>query len=248
MALTISKIGSNNSITSDTSLSVTTTAAAAVGDWLVVFISSSNAKYGGSTSPVSSIADSDGVNTYTQRSSVVYDPSGASAGAALDIYTAELTDALSIGATVDITFSVDTSQKAAIVFLVKPGGGETVEFDSVDASGSADSTTTHSAPTVSVTSGYTIFGAASIESDDVVTGDSDTDQGSWSAAQYELADAGSDAVSMEIVVQYKTVSGTANQSWACTTSNARDSARNYIILYPAAGSASGSPMNYYAQM
>lgn len=229
MALTITDAGNGTSTSSGASVSTGSTVTAAIGDWLVAIVAADNAGTNGDPS-LSSVSDSQG-NTWTQRALINNDPGAANAGATLGIFTAPVTNALSSD-TVTANFSPNTTCKAIQVYRVQPGSGEAVQFVAADATGTTGNNTTHSAGTVSVTNGDTIFGAAAIEARDAITGDSDTTNGSWSSILSRLADTGATATSMTCSSQYKTVSSTGNQSWACTTGANRDSARSYLILRP----------------
>jgi hypothetical protein len=229
MAATITDIGNATSITSDQTLS---TAAISVqsGDWLVAILAGSNDAGAGTTPFDNPAAQQNGtpVINGVQRADVTYDPGAAGAGATCNFCTIPITDTRNEA--VATKFLVDTSQKAIQVYRVRPGAGETISFIAAETTGSTGNTQTHSAPTVSVTSGDIIFGAAAIETDDIVIADSDTDSGSWSLIITRLADGGADASTMSCVSQYKTVTATANQAWACTTASGRDSARTYLVL------------------
>ena len=228
MAATISNLANGVDTTADTAVSTGATVTAAVGDWLVVLVAASNDETNGASS-ISGVVDSDGVNVYTQRAIINYDPGAAGAGATLGIFTCAVTQALS-NDTITVNFSVNTSQKAVQVYKVVPGASETIAFVAADTTGSTGAATTHSAATVSVTSGHMIWGCASIETDDAVTDDTDTTNGSWSTVVTRLADGGADASTMSCSSQYKTVTATGNQAWACTTASSRDSARTYLVL------------------
>ncbi len=234
MALTVTYGNANPSTTNNTT--VATAAAsitAAVGDVLLIMVAAANAGTNGAA-PTVTLADNAGgsTNVYTQRGSTGNATNGtASDGASQYFFECPVTTALS-GAVITATFNVNVPQKTIAVYILSPGSGEVVSFVGVgtpQVTTPDTGTTTHSAATVSVENGHTIFGHAAIETDDVPTGDADTTNGSWNNLTGTVADGGVDAVSMQTYQQYKTVNATGNQSWACTTSNARDSARNYII-------------------
>jgi len=228
VAATISDLANGVSITDNTVCATGATVTAAVGDMLVVVAASANAGLNGAASQTG-VVDSDGVNVYTQRAIINYDPGAASAGATLGIYTCNVTAALSLD-TITVNHSGNTPEKAVQVYKVAPGASEVVSFIAADTTGITGNATAHAAALVSVTIGDIIFGGAAIETDDAVTGDTDTDSGSWSAVVTRLADNGADAATMSSASQYKTVTATANQTWTCTTASGRDSARTYIIV------------------
>lgn len=238
MALTITDAGNGTSTSSSASVATGATVTAVAGDWLLAIVSADNNGTSGASS-ISSVTDSAG-NTWNLRATINFSPGGVAAdGATLGVYLCEgVTNALSSG-TVTANFSPNTTAKAIEVYRVQPGSGEAVQFVACDATGNTGNTATHDAPTVSVNNGDTIFGLASIEQVGMPTGDSDTTDGSWSTLIGRVANVGGvAATSMVNASQYKTVTGTGNQSWACTTAAARDSARTYLILGPVAASAS----------
>ena len=243
MAATISDLANGVSVLDDTVVTTGATVTAAVGDWLVVIASSANSGTAGAASQ-SGVVDSDGVNVYTQRALINYDPGAASAGATLGIYTCPVTSTLSSD-TITVNHSADTPQKACCVYKVVPGAGETVSVIAVDTTGITGNDTEHAAALVAVTSGDVIFGGAAIETDDTVTGDTDTDNGSWSSVVTRLADGGADASTMSCVSQYKTATGTGNQTWSCTTASGRDSARTYLVIRSAVPPVYVKPRRYH---
>lgn len=245
MAATISDLANGVSAVAAASLATGATVTAAVGDWLVVLVAASNDGSAGASS-ISGVVDSDAVNTYTQRAIVNYDPGAAGAGATLGVFTCQVTQALS-GDTITANFSPNTSEKSIQVYRVQPGASEAISFIACDATGVTGNATSHAAATVAVDSGDIIFGAAAIETDDAVTGDTDSDNGAWSSILTRLADGGADAATMSCSSQYKTTTGTGNQAWACSTVSARDSARTYLVIRSAVPAA-GSPYYAYNQM
>lgn len=228
MAITIAAEGNGTSTATTATQATGATVDAALGDWVVVFVAAANDGTNGASS-IASVVDSTGVNVYVQRAIINYDPGAAGAGATLGIYTSLVISAL-VSGTVTANFSPDTTQKAIQVYKATPGALEVISFVAADTTGVAGNATEHAAATVSVASGDAIFGAAAIETDDTVTGDTDTDNGSWSTILTRLADGGADAATMSCASQYKVATGTGNQTWSCTTATGRDSARTYIVL------------------
>jgi hypothetical protein len=222
-APTITAIGSAGAVGSGPGFTTgaTITGTTANNDWFVVLVSSQP------NASISGVTDSAG-NTYTQRVNTGFDTGIATVGARLWIYTAPVTSNITNG-TVTVTFSFGSMVAVYRVYRVRPASG-TITFIAADAAGPTGSATNHAAATVSVTNGNTIFGAASIETNDAITGDSDTASGSWSTVDTVLVDSGSDPGSQSIVSQYKTVNATGNQSWTCSTTSARNSARSYLVL------------------
>ena len=212
----------------------------AAGDLFLVEIAASNDGSGGA-SCFSSVTGN-GWNSFpgaTIRAQILYDPGSAGAGAELIKVTIEPTVSDStVG--LFVNFSPAVSQAAVHFIRFRPGTGETASFVSADETGETGNTTTYSAPTASVTSGDTIFASAAIETDDAITGDSDTTNGDWSSIDTVLNDGGADNSCMTLSMQYKTVTATGDQDWACTSATGRDSARTYIILRSEASGATGT--------
>jgi len=206
------------------------------GDWLVMVIACDNPGLNGA-SVFDVFGDlgggAGGLTDFTTQAHILYDPGSAGAGADLMIGTCRATSTSAV-ARVRGLFTANISEGGLEFYRVRPGAGEAVSFVAADGTGSVGAVTSHAAATVSVTSGDTIFGCAAIETDDAITGDSDTTNGNWSAIVTILADSGADAAAMSCSSQFKTVNATGNQAWACTTGTARDSARTYLVLRSAA--------------
>ena len=236
MAATISNLANGVSTTNNTTCATGATVTASVGNWLVVIAASSNDGANGAASQ-SGVVDSDGVNTYTNRILVNYDPGAGGAGATLGVYTCQVTQALS-NDTITVNHSANTTEKAVQVYKLVPGAGETISYIGGNDSGLVGNKTSHNGGTATgVESGDIVFGAAAIETDDAVTGDSDTTNGNWSAILTRLADNGTDGVTMSCASQYKQTTGTGDQTWTCTTAAGRDSAASYIVIRSAVSSA-----------
>lgn len=226
MALTITQnAGVNNSTSSSSSVATLASVTANVGDWLIACVHADNNGTNGATS-YASLSDSAG-NTWTLRANILQDPGAAAAGANLIVLTCPVTNALSSG-TVTANFSPNTVAKSIAVHRVEPGVGEVVQFVSVDATG-ITGTSFSSLTTVSVTNGDTVFCFIAAETNAGYTGDADTTNGSWSSIMTATANTGTVATSMKGALQYKTVTGTATQTWNMTGA-AVDFAATHMIL------------------
>ena len=122
MAGTISDLASGTSTTSNTTVVTGATVTASVNDMLVVVAAASNDGSLGAAS-MTTVVDSDAVNTYTQRVLINYDPGAAGAGATLGFYTCVVTQAL-LNDTITVNFSGNTDQKAVQVYKIAPGASE----------------------------------------------------------------------------------------------------------------------------
>jgi len=234
---TVTKLTSVSSTTFNDILTTSAVITAAIGDYLVVVLAATNAMPDGSSSFLD-LVDSDGINTYTVRAHINNNREGSSnLGTTLVLATCAVTDTLT-SATISANFDpasagAGTRTKAMTVYRIQSAG--TISYVTADATGQTGNDTLHAANTVSVVNGNIIFGAAALETGISITGDTDTLNGSWSAVETVVADPGStDDINQSCVSQYKTVTATGNQSWSCSTTTAKDSARSYVVIKPAA--------------
>jgi hypothetical protein len=227
VALTISNEATANSLVSGSTLTLTATAA--VGTVLVLGVAADNAGTSGAASLSSTVTDSAG-NTWINRSLITQTAGVVSDGTTLGIWTCMVGAALVAG-TVTISFSPNTTAKAAVLQKVTPAAGEMVLVASVGA-GSHGNGTTWAAPTVSVAAGDTIFGFVAVEGITAGTADSDTTNGSWSAAYTSFASTGTVGTSQSVGTQHKTVTAAGNQTFDETGGSTRDYAINHIVLSP----------------
>lgn len=233
MSATITSIGSVNVGGSSPAQFSSGNLDGSPGDWFLSKVSISNDETNGASCfNVMSLAAGGGAVTYVTRANILYDPGAAGAGANLVLVTGEVTSTIT-----NATFQIDwvnvgtpPAQGVWHITKIAPGAGETISFIAADTTGSTGNTSTYSAATVSVTNGDMIWGVAAIETDDAITGDSDTTNGNWSSVLTFVQDTGADAVCMTVSSQNKTVNATGDQSWAATSTAARDSARTYIVL------------------
>jgi hypothetical protein len=225
---TITSLASGTGVGAGGTLDTGATVTASVDDWLVVIVACSNSGGSGAANTLT-VDDSDGINTYTHRDTLNYDPGASGDGTTLYYYTCEVTDALT-NATITIDFSDNPNSRCAQVYRVRPGTNEVVTYRTVGAGNTGGGVSSYSAGTVSVNSGEIIFGAASVETDDSGTGDADTTNGSWSTVVNRVADNGVDDDSTLLFAQYKAVTATGNQTWTGTTAGTNAYAANYLIL------------------
>ena len=225
MAITISNLTTANSTTSATTLAITGVTAA-IGDLLIVVVAADNNGTSGALSMTSSMTDSGGANTYTNRMLGLNDPGAAAAGASLGVWTCPVTSALS-AATITANFSPATTAKCAVVYKVTGA-----LYSAIGTAVTPVNITAHSANAVSVTSGDCIVGVWGTETNAAPTWDSDTTNGSWSTAYTAVANAGTATTSMYVGAQYKTVNATGSQTFNVTAAANSDGVINYLILTP----------------
>lgn len=228
MAITFANITTANSTSSGATL-VASSVTVSAGVWVVVAVAADNNGTSGVAS-LTGVTDS-ASNTYTQLSLTNRTAgSAASDGTTLGIYLAKITTALSSGS-ITANFSPNTTCKAmSIKSITVDTAGETLFYDV--GPGVTGSGTAYSSGAVSVTNGYTIYGATALEQIAAATADSDTTDGSWSAAHTASADTGSNTGSQSITTQQKTVTATGNQTYNTGSGSTRDYALNYVIFFP----------------
>jgi hypothetical protein len=226
MGLTFNNVTTANSTTSSATL-VTGSISVSAGDWIIVAIAADNSGTSG-TASLQGITDSAG-NTYEELFFRNQVGGAVNGGTTLGIYLAQVTTALSSG-TITASFSPNTPCKAMSVKRITPGAGERVALHAV-ATGANGSGTAYSAGAISVTDGYTIYGATALEQSTAATADSDTTNGSWSTAHTAAANTGSNASSQSITTQQKTVTATGNQTYNTTSGSTRDFAIGAVVLF-----------------
>ena len=230
MALTFSNISSGSSTTSDISYT-TSNITAEINSWLLVSIASDNSGINGIASLLDTITDTSG-NIYTLLSKTNRTAGTLDDGTTLGIWLGRITTKLNNGS-ITFNFSSDTSTKCYSIKKITVGNNEWVTPISIS-NGFTGSGTAFSASSISVISGYTIFGATAMESYSDIIADSDTTNGSWSTA-YSISINNSiiHTLSQSLSTQQKTVTATGNQTYnTSTTILGRDWALNTIIFAP----------------
>lgn len=225
MALTFTNVTTANSTASSSALTAASLTIAA-GQWVLVAIAADNNGTNGAAS-LTGVTDSAG-NTYTQLALNNQDPGAANEGTTLGIYLAKINAALSSGS-ISANFSPNTTSKAMSIKRISVDAGETLETFAVGA-GFTGSGTAYSSGAVSVTNGYTIYGATALEQGSAAAADTDTTNGNWSTAHTAAASTGTNTTSQAITTQQKTVTATGNQTYDTSSGSTRDYALNYVIF------------------
>lgn len=198
-------VGDAAGTVSGTTLVITTTAAIAIGDLVVVRVAADNLT---ATTPTITCADSGG-NTYTSRAFLGVNATPA-AGVVGAILAAKATVAVPIGGTITATFSGAIAHKSmyANSFI---GFDNTLRVAATTASG----TTTAAAVTSgSATAGDLVVGMTAVESRAAPSAyDTDTTNGSWAGSfNKPSATSGTDATCVSANGQYKVVTATGAQT------------------------------------
>lgn len=203
-------LGSSQNKVAGTSLVLTTTAAAAIGDLVVVRVGTFNS---GASLPTATITDSAG-NTWARL--VQADNANATAGASTisSISVSLLTVAIPLGGTITATLSASVTPKA--MYAESFTGCST----SVRSSGGTNSF-------YSYTSGDIFLGGASIQSTSI-TGDTTFANGTWSTMVTTATSGGSSSSNVALGGQYVIATGTGSDNWSPTGT----SSQAHLILIP----------------
>jgi hypothetical protein len=205
---TITNAGANGTGSSSATLTLTPSVNFAAGDLAVLVLAADNAGTNGASS-VTGVSDTSS-NTWTSQIDATADPGAASEGATLRVWTALVGGGgLDTGDTITVSFSPNTTAKAAHLYRVQGTGTLTVA-----ATGSSTGTMPVAETTGTLAVGDAVFGVLAIENrNGTITYDSDTLNGNWSTAVDTLGDGGTAGSSMRAVSQWKIVTGTGAQTW-----------------------------------
>lgn len=198
-------LGNNGTAVSANTLVITTTAAIAIGDLVIVRVAADNLS---ATTPTFTCADSGG-NAYTSRAFAGVNATAA-AGIVGGILATKATVAVAIGGTITITLSGAVVAKAAYAesFI---GFDNTLRNAAVTASGATTASTVTSG---SATAGDLVVGLICVEDRTAPTYDTDTTGGSWSTGVNKPnATSGTATSCVEVNGQNKVVTATGAQTF-----------------------------------
>jgi len=209
MALTGTDRGANFHGTAATSFTLQPNANFAAGSMAVLCLSVDNAGAGGGAFSTFTVTDALG-NTWTRRTSPLYDPGAASAGVEGAIFTTPM-DGGTLQATtvITVTFNNSTTAKVWTLMEVVPSVGTVGFVDGGVNTGAATGTPT--VTTNSIANGNMVIGCGHAENTDSWAGDADTTDGSWSTHQHTGVGTGTSAQS--ITSQRKVVTAAATQTY-----------------------------------
>lgn len=187
----------------------------AVGATAVVIVTADNAGSGGVTGNITTCTDNKG-NVYTRQQNNVYDPGVASAGVEIAIFTSVLTVALLFSDTITVNFGLSTGSRCIHLRSITSSLGGTATYVT-GAVGAGGATGAPTITTSSIASGDMVIGVCGYESNVFRTADdTDTLNGSWSASQNQVANTGTVATSMGLMVQTKVVTAAGAQTYDFT--------------------------------
>jgi hypothetical protein len=167
-------LGNNFNNVSGNTLVITTTAAIAIGDLVVVRWAADNLS---ATTPTATCADSGG-NTYTVLRQAAANATAA-AGIAGGMLSSLATAAVASGGTITLTFSGAIVGKAAYAESFT-NVTNTTRVAAVGSSAASGTAATSGASAAGIVAGDLVLGFSAVQSRTAATGDADTTNGSWS--------------------------------------------------------------------
>lgn len=229
MALTGTNRGSGNHNSAATSFTLNPGSNLTAGAMAVLCVAADNAGASGAAMATFSVTDSLG-NTWTRRSSPLYDPGAASVGVEGAIFTTPMNvGTLVTGTVITVSFG-GTSVTAKTWTLIEVVGSQGVPTFKTQAVGTGSATASPTVTTSSLTNGTLVVGAVFIEGGTTLTltGDADTSNGNWSTAQSNKI--GSTTSGSGIISQFKTVTATGTQTYNPTIGLSSDCIAAWISV------------------
>jgi hypothetical protein len=197
--------------------------------WAVLTVATDNSGGGGGAMATFSVTDSVG-NTWTRRTSPLYDPGAGSAGVEGGQFTCDQdVGSLTTGTVITVNQAGSPVAKAWTLYEVIPSAGFQLRY----VTGGVNTGSATASPTVttsSITSGNIVLGALYNEqgTGQTVTGDSDTTDGTWATQQ--TAEVGTTATGMTVSSQPKIATATATQTFNPTLGVSSDVILSWIEI------------------
>jgi hypothetical protein len=225
-----SALGNAAATTAADTLVLTTTAAIAVGDLVVVRWAADNAT---ATTPTATSVTDSGGNTYTDHA-FRGNNATANAGIVGGILATKATSAVASGGTITLTLSLTTSAHRAMYAESFTGFHNLTRSNVVVNSGASTASTVTSGV---VTPGDLVVGAVAIESRTAPSAyDSDVLNGSWSSGVVKPSNTtGTDATLVEVAGQYKIPTASGAQVYNVTNANTDWAAM--VVVFQVSGTA-----------
>lgn len=209
------------------SLALSTANTIAVGNHLILYMATDNSGAGGTDPDCIGIGDPAG-NTWYRLGKETRAPGGVdNDGAHVEVWMTRVVVPYDIGAAIVPNFSFAVARGC---FRVREFSGirpisYPVEVEASEASSAGTAVAANPSD-----AGQLVIGAAAIETNLALVGDSDTVNGSWSAISSLLSNSGVDATSMTLAEQYKIVTAGGAQNWSVSYAGAHDYAALAIVL------------------
>lgn len=229
MALTGTNRGTGNHNTSAVSFTLNPGSNFAAGAMAVLCVAADNNGTNGLAMATFSVTDTLG-NTWTRRSSPLYDPGAAGAGVEGAIFTTPMNGGTLVTGTVITVSFGSTSVTAKTWTLIEVLGSTGTPTFKTQAVGTGSATASPTVTTSSLTNTTLVVGAVFVEGGTTLTltGDSDTTNGNWSTAQSNKI--GTTAAGSGIISQFKTVTATGTQTYNPTLGLSSDCIAAWISI------------------
>lgn len=228
MALTGTDRGAGTNNTSALTFTFSPASNFTAGAMAVLCVACDNNDSSGAAHSTFTVTDTLG-NTWTRRSSPIYDPGAAAAGVEGAIFTTPMNGGtLTTGTVITVTFdAANTAECWTLMEVVGSVGTPTFKAQGV---GTGSATASPTVTTSSRPSGQMVIGAIFNEhgTAQTPTGDSDTTNGSWSTMQ--TAEIGTTAAGITIISQRKVVTATGTQTYNPTLGVSSDVIAAWIAI------------------
>ena len=203
-----------------------------VGDLVVVIYATANSGASGAAISISvsdTSTEAGAANVYTQRLQVNYSPGGvANDGITLTFFTSVLTRAITAD-NINASFSPSSAQGNAVAAIgFRPSAGKTASYVGAAPSGVTGNSANPQITTNTILNGETVVCAMATEGNATTTGDSDTNDGTWSSLYGVTSSGTTDAG--QVRTQHKFLTADSTQIWNPTLSAAQDHALGYIVI------------------
>ena len=212
MAITVDGNGGTGvSTSSDTTLAFAPTVTLEVGKVVLCAVALDNTTTtDGTTSEISGIADT-GSNTWAFLGAFRNGNAGAAAGAQVELWKSKITTQLTTGSTVTITFANTITSKAATLLEVSVGSGNSLQSAGTiqTLAEDADANPASMAHTSLSNKEYLFIRAIAVEGRNNTFA---SPTSSYTALELAEADSGSAATSMQVMGEYRILTGTGDTS------------------------------------
>lgn len=230
MAITWTLRGNAGNTSSSTTYAFSPASNFTDGTMAVLIISADNSVSGGTAQTTFTVTDSH-ANQWHRRLSPIYDPGAANEGVEGAVFTTRMNVAtLTTGSTITITFGTASTAEVYLLYEAAAPTGY-VPYYVQGGVGTGSNTTSPTVTTSSVSPGNLLVGVLHTEygATQVITGDADATNGSWSAGDSQIA--GTTTTGMGVQSQSKQITTAAGaQTFNPTADIASDNICSWFEL------------------
>lgn len=235
MAITATVRYSNGGTSSETAFTFSPSSNFTAGTFAVLFVAADNSATNGASNNITSVTDSLG-NTWTKYQSPLYDPGSANQGIQGGVFTTSMdAGTITTSTTISVNFESVIAAKVVVLHEVAPTTGYRIVYSS-SGDGSGTTSELFSETTGSITANNIVLCACFMEGYyPLGYADSDTTRGNWSSRT--SIGAGALTSGVNLVTQYKVVTGTGTQTFNVSVSLVCDMTGSWIELSEVPASA-----------